>query len=276
MHKTHLLVMLFTLNSCGGGDAPMAPTGGKSAEASAEPSKVDPELTVDLAKLGSAELQELAEALRKRNESEKIEVETLKALNPKLCARLKSLRESCKIAIPIITDEAASKLECGDGTNTAPNKISVNIDADGKYEMVADNLFKSQTFERGTHEVRFVSATGGAVTSNPKLVDVRKLVLRRTDGGAPNPGFVLSLSVNGSEVLNGQDLTRAATDTLQFQLVKFMDQAESCHISAAELQTLRASVTPASAKKAEPAAKPAPAKPTAEPTANPAPVMENK
>ena len=276
MQLTHLFVILM-LSSCGGGDAPMAPTSGKSAEASAEPSKVDPHPIVDLTKLGSAELQELSEALKKRNEAEKVEIEILKALNPKLCARLKTLRESCKISVPIITDEAVSKLECGDGTSTAPNKITVNIDADGKYEFIADNLLKSQTFERGTHEVKFVSITGGAVSSNPKLVDVRKLVLKRTDGGAPNPGFVLSLSVNGTEVLNGQDLTRASPDTLQFQLVKFMDQAESCHISTAELQSIRASVTPASAKKPETTATPASSAPKSEPVpATQAPAEEKK
>lgn len=233
---------------------PSAPaSAGSPTEGSAEPSKVDPELSVDLAKLSSQELQEMAETLKKRNEDEKKEILTLKALNPKLCARLKTLRNTCKIAVAIITDEATSKLDCGDGTSTPPNKISITIDADGKYEMIADNLLKTQVFERGTSDLKFSPIAGGSVTSNPKLIDVRKLVLRRTDGGAPNPGFPLSLKVNGGEVLNGSDITGASPDTLQVQLVKFMNLTDSCHISGAELQAIRTSV---SASTASPEKKP--------------------
>ena len=247
---------------------PSAPTStGSSTENSAEPSKVDPELSVDLTKLNSQELQEMAETLKKRNEDEKKEILTLKALNPKLCARLKTLRNTCKIAVTIITDEATSKLDCGDGTSTPPNKISITIDADGKYEMIADNLLKTQVFERGTSDLKFSPIAGGSVTSNPKLIDVRKLVLRRTDGGAPNPGFPLSLKVNGGEVLNGSDVTGGSGDSLQVQLAKFMNLSDSCHISGAELQAIRKSASPSMAgpeKKPEGAA----AKPSVAPAAS--------
>lgn len=268
MTINYLLLILYVLSSCGGGDLPSAPNSASPSPANGtEPSKVDPELTVDLAKLSPQELQEMTDTLSKRNEAEKKELETLKALNPKLCTRLKTLRNTCKIAVTIMTDEATSKLDCGDGTSTPPNKISISIEADGKYEMIADNLLKSQIFERGTSDLKFSPIAGGNMTSNPKLIDVRKLVLRRTDGGAPNPGFALSLKVNGGEVLNGSDVTRASGDSLQMQLVKFMRFADSCHVSGAEIQAIRtsAAASPAIAEKKPEAA---PVKPSAEPVAS--------
>jgi hypothetical protein len=144
-----------------------------------------------------------------------------------------------------MTDEATSKLDCGDGTTTPPHTITVTITAPGKYEMIADNLLKSQVFESGTSELKFTPIAGGRMTSNPKLIDIRKLVLRRTDGEAPNQVSAFTLKVNESEVLNGSDLTKIGGDTLEIRLVKFMNLADSCHVSPAELQAIRSSVSPA-------------------------------
>lgn len=246
MTINHLLLILYVVSSCGGGDVPAFPSSSSSSnESSGEPSKVDPELSVDLAKLSSMELEEMADTLKKRNEAEKKEILTLKALNPKLCSRLKTLRDSCQIAVTLMTDEATSKLDCGDGTTTPPHTITVTLNATGKYEMIADNLLKSQVFESGTSELKFTPIAGGRMTSNPKFIDIRKLVLRRTDGEAPNEMSAFTLKVNESEVLNGSDLTKKGGDTLEISLVKFMNLADSCHVSSAELQAIRSSVSQA-------------------------------
>ena len=228
--------------SCGGSESPQAPTSGilaKAENSEQTQQKVDPDLTVNLDKLSGTELTELSEVLLKRNESEKKEIEALKKVNPKLCRRLSTLRESCRIAVPLITNEASSKLECGSSTAMTQNKIEVSIDADGKFEIIADNLLKSAPFGRGTSELKFAPMMGGGVSSNPKIIDVRKMILKRTDGTISQPGFSFSLKVNGSEVLGSGDLATSSNDSLQIKLLKFSDQTDSCHVPSSELQAIR-------------------------------------
>jgi hypothetical protein len=264
-HKIiHSLIITIGCYSCGGGDEPQLPKSVVLAktENSEKTEKVDPDLSVNLDKLSGTELTELSEVLQKRNASEKKEIETLKKLNPRLCRRLSKLRESCRIAVPLITDEASSKLECGNDATMNKNKLEVSIEADGKFEIIADNLLKSASFGRGTSELKFAPIVGGGVSSNPKIVDVRRLILKRTDGKIREPGFNFSFKVNGSEVLGSGDLTQLDEESLQIKLVKFSDLSDACHVPSSEIQAIRKEAGAAEKSETTTEQKPATAKDT--------------
>lgn len=236
MNKTVFVpLFVFSLFACGdaSSDRPMVEKAQTSADSMAR--ETDPMLETDLSQFSATELSQMLLVLKKTNAKQARDLKVLRRINAGYCSKLVEVKKQCTALAPMMNG-FYNQLPCAKEQLT--NEITVK--ANGKYKLIADNLYESPVFEGDSQSIEFRSVNGGN-DLDVRFIDVSSLVLKSEGGGASDAsGTGFELAVNGVTMFDSGDLEKDGSD-FKIKLSKFLEitKSESCNISRSELDVIR-------------------------------------
>lgn len=240
MHlKSFVLLFAFAASVASCGSPPLPTSQANSDDA-------NPNSAGSLA-LKHHELYDSHAQLQSRTQSEGAEIVFLTALNQKLCESLDALRQTCLPAYRIISDSREKTLGCASQAKIATFTTQVEVSNDVQLALVANNLFETNPFTRGSSALSFYSNSNSGSLVAPRFVDLNQLKLKAISGTLPKieSGFKFSFSISGQELFNETHLVSAdegKTYLVLLDSMSAMKRSSKCVANYEELDELTKNV----------------------------------